>query len=120
MKMYCIFSKESIAKMGGNRGKLAAQAGHAFLHAFWNAESNYPTVAYFYQTSGLAKKVTLVCETDKELEEIYNAYAFNTGATKVVDQGLTVFNEPTLTCIGIGPIAEDLVGSDIKSLKVLI
>ena len=35
--MYCIFAKESIDKMKGNRGKMAAQAGHAFLHSWWDA-----------------------------------------------------------------------------------
>ena len=31
IKMYCIFSKEALKKMNGIRGKLASQAGHAYL-----------------------------------------------------------------------------------------
>ena len=38
IKMYCIFSRESLEAMKGVRGKMAAQAGHAYLHAFWNAD----------------------------------------------------------------------------------
>lgn len=37
-RMYCIVARDSLKLMNGNRGKLAAQAGHAYLHAFWDAE----------------------------------------------------------------------------------
>lgn len=141
LRMYCIFSRESIKKMGGNRGKLSSMAGHGFLHAFWDVENRfgedaYPTKGglggdyplgsgyyiYKYQRlikaykSGNAKKITLVVETDAELEEIYAKYSPEMGATRVVDSALTVFTEPTLACIGLGP-CEQL---DIPGSKVLI
>jgi peptidyl-tRNA hydrolase len=111
--MYCIYSREAIKKMGGNRGKLAAMAGHAYLHTFWDAERrfsitegywrpNYPDW-YKYRYAPKARKIALVVETDAELDAIYEKYRHSIGATKVVDSGLTVFNEPTLACIGLGP-----------------
>lgn len=109
--------------MGGNRGKLAAQAGHAYLHAFWDAENyeNYKSVAERYRDSMQAKKVCLVVDTDAELFEIYEDYMYQEiGATLVKDAGITVFEYPTLTCIGIGPLTEDQVSEKLKSLKVLI
>ena len=103
MRMYCIYSREAIKKMGGNRGKLAAMAGHAYLHAFWDAqEHDYPECD-IYKHYGKARKIALVVETDAELEVIYEQYRDSMGATKVVDSALTVFNEPTLACVGLGP-----------------
>lgn len=127
LKMYCVFSKESIAKMKGNRGKLAAQAGHAYLHAWWNStirdgdhfqQANINAIDYQYAER--AKKVCLIVDLDEELLELYERYRGRVGTTKVVDAGFTVFNEPTLTCIGIGPIYEDQMCEKLKSLKVLL
>ena len=58
--MYAITSREVLQKIGGNRGKLSAQAGHAFLHAFWDAEERFADVAKAYKESGSAKKVVWV------------------------------------------------------------
>ena len=128
MRMYCIYSRESIKKMGGNRGKLAAMAGHAYLHAFWDAEKRFQDVEDphspdwvrknhdAYRAGEKARKIALVVETDAELEAIYAQYVGKIGATKVVDSALTVFTEPTLACIGLGP-CEQL---DIPLSRVLI
>lgn len=48
MKMYCIFARESIEKMGGNRGKLAAMAGHAFVGALLDAENGARTTQFVW------------------------------------------------------------------------
>jgi peptidyl-tRNA hydrolase len=101
--MYCIYSREGIKKMGGNRGKLAAMAGHAYLHAYWNALYTDSKSASEYRSGEKARKIALVVETDAELEAIYHHYLGVIGTTMVIDSGLTVFNEPTLACIGIGP-----------------
>lgn len=119
--MYCIFSRESLARMGGNRGKMAAQAGHAFLHAYWNAERDHPYTARAYASSGAAAKVTLLCETDSQLKELYDEHRGVCGTTFVVDAGRTIFNGvPTLTCIGIGPITREQRSEQLAALKVLI
>ena len=51
LKMYCIFSKEAVKAMNGNRGKLASMAGHAYLHAWWAAFRLFPEAAIAYQNS---------------------------------------------------------------------
>lgn len=132
--MYCIFAAESVAKMQGNRGKLAAQAGHAYLHAYWDAtgvssssyEGQYSYTArqrkvkqaMAYRLGERAYKICLVVDTVEELRVLYNKYANICGVSLVTDAGLTVFNEPTTTCLGLGPISEENIGSDIKQLKV--
>ena len=142
MKMYCIVARESLKKMNGNRGKLAAQAGHAYLHAYWDAETRFDTeyhpteeidsgYAYHrvklrdaahvtYRASRAAKKVCLVVETVDELVALRDRYSPVCGVSLVTDAGLTCFDGPTTTCLGIGPIADDQVGDDLKALKVLI
>lgn len=117
--MYAITSREVLQKIGGNRGKLSAQAGHAFLHAFWDAEERFADVAKAYKESGSAKKVVCVVETDAQLLEIYEKSLNLFGTTKVVDSGLTVFDGPTLTFIGVGPLKETET-PDFLLNKVLI
>lgn len=133
--------------MGGNRGKLASMAGHAYLHAYWDAEDrfgekNYPTNAddpftcyplgakhwvYEYQDhvqnyrhGQLAKKVTLRVDTTEELDKFLLNYGTTCGVSLVKDAGLTVFNEPTVVCLGIGPIPKYKVEEDLRNLKVML
>lgn len=137
MKMYCVVARDSLKAMSGNRGKLAAQAGHAYLHAYWDAEDRrylhqseggiwHPETNNYYEpssyrVSGKATKVCLVVDTVDDLKALYEAYKPICGVSLVTDAGLTCFNGvPTTTCLGIGPISEDQIGEDLKCLKVLI
>jgi peptidyl-tRNA hydrolase len=130
MKMYCVVARESLLKMSGNRGKLAAQAGHAYLHAWWDSEERFDPVyitdevyadqAYDYRKSGRATKVCLIVETVNDLIALHEFYHPICGVSLVTDAGLTCFDGPTTTCLGIGPISEDKVDVNLSSLKVLI
>lgn len=128
MRMYCVVARESLNKMGGNRGKLAAQAGHAYLHAYWDSEERFDgsddileiSPAEAYRLSGKAVKVCLVVDTVEELEALYEAYRPICGVSLVKDAGKTVFGEPTVTCLGIGPLDAGQIGRDLKLLSVLI
>lgn len=128
-KMYAIFAKESVQKMNGIRGKMCTQAGHAYLHAYWDAVK--PTfnlfkmarklkqaIAYKYRFGAAhAYKITLVVDTVEELKALQEKYKDVCGTSLVTDAGFTVFTEPTTTCLGIGPIGENNIGDDIKALK---
>lgn len=133
-KMFCIFARESLVKMNGVRGKLASQAGHAYLHSYWDAmrESNLTgdfdrgQIEYIksrqaieYLRSDRAYKITLVVDTVPELVLLREAYKDTCGTALITDAGFTVFKEPTTTCLGIGPIAEEFIGDDLKALKTL-
>lgn len=128
-KMYCIYAMESVKKMNGNRGKLASQAGHAYLHSFWDALGykwkGDETIHIFhqavnYQNSDHAYKITLVVDTVEQLKEIQEKYVGVCGNSLVTDAAFTVFNEPTTVCLGIGPISEENIGEDLKSLKLFL
>lgn len=126
-KIYIIFAKESVDKMNGIRGKLASMAGHAALHAYWDSESRFPgqhgysedelSDAEKYRNSGVAYKITLIVDTVAELEKLRDAYADICGVSLVKDAGLTVFDGPTVVCLGIGPVHVDHINDDLKSLK---
>lgn len=118
-KLYCVFSREALDKMNGIRGKLGAQAGHAFLHAWWDANERFGLDAEAYRHSQLAFKIVLVVDTDEQLRELHESYKDVCGVSLVTDAGLTVFDGPTLTCIGIGPILADDVKPDLSGLKTL-
>ena len=127
-KMYCIFAKESLDKMKGSRGKLASMAGHAYLHAFWNCLQQSDSIDYMalkmrqasqYKESEKAYKITLVVDTVAELKELYEEYKNQCGVSLVTDSALTVFDEPTTVCLGLGPISEEIIGDSLKILKTL-
>lgn len=127
IKMYCIFALESVKKMNGIRGKMCTQAGHAYLHSFWDSVQRFPGHHGFandepgdaerYQNSERAYKITLIVDTVDELKALQEKYKDVCGTSLVTDAGYTVFNEPTTTCLGLGPISEDNIGDDIKALK---
>lgn len=127
IKMYCVFALESVKKMNGIRGKLASMAGHAYLHAYWDSESRFPgqhgysedefSDAEKYRNSGVAYKITLMVDTVAELEKLRDEYAGICGVSLVKDAGLTVFDGPTVVCLGIGPIHVDNLSDNLKSLK---
>lgn len=119
LKMYCIVSEESLLRMKGIRGKMMAQSGHAFLHAFWDAEEHFPQTAVAYKNSGVAKKITLITKSDEDLKLLFEKYQSNMGATFVVDAGLTVTKTPNLTCIGLGPASSEDFDEDVSGLKTL-
>lgn len=131
--LYCVVSEEALAKMVTKRrakgqresqeifvrGKFGAQCGHAFLHAWWDAMDRNLSGAMAYKNSKSAFKIVLVTPTDADLQVLHDAYRDKVGVSLVRDAGHTVFAEPTITCLGIGPIREELIGQDLKDLKLL-
>lgn len=136
IKMYAIFCRETLRQMK-YEGKLAAQAGHAYLHAWWDAEdrlayawdaidranieTNYRvSVMRPYREGNDARKIALVVDTVEELEELYEQFRPHMGATIVDDCGYTVFNCTTTTAVGLGPIPADwTVGTRLADLPTL-
>ncbi|AFU86644.1 hydrolase [Caulobacter phage CcrRogue] len=118
LRLYAIVSQEALDAMtvakrsrkpedkSLNIGKLSAQAGHAYLHAWWDAMERFPKTARQYRYSQSAAKIALHTGTNEELEALYERFREYAGATLVVDAGRTVFEKPTVTFVGIGPITE--------------
>lgn len=139
LKMYAIFCRETLQQMKFE-GKLAAQAGHAYLHAWWDAEDRfgwtmsvdeleadgmehcipYLEVMETYRNGDDARKIALVVDTVAELEELYEQFRPHMGATLVDDCGYTVFECTTTTAVGLGPIPSDWTkGTRLGDLETL-
>ena len=107
--------------MNGVRGKLASMSGHAYLHAWWDAMHKWgwdPEMDHYqYMISDHAYKITLVVDTVEELKALHAKYKDLCGTSLVTDAGITVFAEPTTTCLGLGPISEANIGDDLTALK---
>lgn len=120
LRLYAIANREALAASKGNRGKMHAQAGHAFLHAWWDAEKRFPEAARRYRDEQAATKVVLAAENEAELREMYERIHPLCGCTLVVDAARTVFPEPTVTFLGVGPISPDQAPDWLKALKPLV
>ena len=146
IKMYIVVAKESLLKMNGIRGKLAVQASHATLHAYWDAQDRFDEDAYPHNFGSMAEfplgsghriykyqdvikqyrngprayKICLVVDTVDQLKEIEAEYRDICGVSLVTDAGFTVFDEPTTTCLGIGPLLDSEKTDTLKGLKVLV
>lgn len=96
---------------------MCAQAGHAFLHCAQIAAKEFPEQLDAYLNSEHAFKIVLITDTVEQLKQLEAAYKTVCATKLITDKGFTVFTEPTTTCLGIGPIPEDLIGDDIKALK---
>jgi peptidyl-tRNA hydrolase len=118
MKMYCIYCEETIKDFNGIRGKMTSQSGHAFLNAFLDSQIRFPYISAQYAASVMQPKISLIAKTIKELEDIKEYYKAQCGVHLVTDAGITVFNKPTITCLGIGPIMSTDVQPNISSLPL--
>jgi PTH2 family peptidyl-tRNA hydrolase len=97
-------------------GKLAAQVAHAAIGAF--LETNREDQAQWL-SSGMAK-VVLACESDSALQALHDlAQAAGLPVFLVADAGRTVIPSGTVTCLGIGPAAERVIGPMTRELKLL-
>ena len=110
-------AQESVEKMKTSRGKMCAQAGHAFVHAALKTASEFPEHLDAYINSKHAFKIVLIVDTVTELEILQAAYNELCATVLIKDKGLTVFEEPTVTCLGIGPLPDRLKGNDLRLLK---
>ena len=121
LRLYAVVSMEAIKACGGNRGKMLAQAGHAFLHTFWAAEESHPAAAMEYKYSGVAVKIAVMAPNADHLEAM-KILCEKAGLphSLVKDAGRTVFPEPTVTCLGIGPIRREDAPPWLSELKVLL
>ena len=125
--MYAVVSREALAKTVDKKGnlelgKIMVQAQHANLHSFFDALDHFPESAKAYRDSPRAFKSLLVVDTEEELRELYAHYALYAPCTLVEDAGLTVYDKPTVTMVGIGPIRKrgnDAQGpvADLKTLR---
>lgn len=96
-------------------GKLATQVAHASLMSLlsnvdlYNPEFDKIQLDWL---TGIYKKIVVYVKSEEKLLSIYSKAAQKGIPCYIVkDEALTVFDEPTFTCVGLGPtIDEDFIG----------
>jgi len=118
MKMYAIVLNEALAVMGDNRGKIAAQCGHAFVTVAMKCKSSDPKRWKEYDESSYHGKVVLKADME-EVQSLMDELKGKVPMQLIRDAGLTVFDGPTNTVLGIGPIRDSEQPKSLKELKLL-
>jgi peptidyl-tRNA hydrolase len=116
MKMYCLVSQEAVKAAGGNRGKMGAQMGHAFIGAYEDSLMRFPQLVQAYKETGRVAKV-LLAAPEETLHQLSRLYQGRCGVALIKDAGLTVFPRPMITALGIGPIDVEEREDVLKALK---
>lgn len=98
--------------LGMEPGKIASQAGHAYLGAFIHADKDLQSE---YHSEFPASPGTKVCLAVKNLDQLLRAQAEATAAGVpsylVTDSGCANFfnGEPTITALGLGPATKEQI-----------
>ena len=111
------------------QGKLAAQVSHASLGALFKCGLKTDDMLHIDLREGDAveqwlngsfTKIVLYVKSDEKLVQVFNkAEAAGLPCTLITDAGHTVFDKPTRTCVGIGPIFPDQLIGITDKLRVL-
>jgi len=104
------------------KGKMAAQAAHASIHALLDSvlyDVGPTKLLVTWLTEGMTK-ICVRVDSELELMEI-NKKAYDAGLEVhlIKDAGLTEFKEPTYTCLSIGPDRADKIDKITGELKLL-
>jgi peptidyl-tRNA hydrolase len=111
------------ADLGMSSGKLASQAGHAFLGAFLQCPD--PQRLNAYHRSFPESPGTKVCLAARNLDQLLRAEdaarLAGLPVFRVVDSGCQNFfaGHPVITAVGFGPAKRDEVHHFTKKLQVL-
>ncbi len=101
------------------RGKLAVQAGHGFATAILKAHARDPALVDAYQADSMAK-VAVGVRSVAELEWVAReAGVAGIDHCLVVDEGRTVFAEPTATVCAFGPCTREALPPFLRRLRLL-
>lgn len=122
LRMYCVFSKEAITAMTHKGdvelGKMSSQAGHAYTEALMKAMWSDPSsISEYLETN--RTKITCVVDTTEELTLLYDKLSDKVPCALITDSGLTVFDRPTVTCLGIGPVKREDLEEIVGTLRLL-
>ena len=89
-------------------GKFAAQVWHAGEGALEDCERMNPAAARRYRCSELRTKIVLEVDSLEDLERVHQQCVDrHIPSHLVTDAGKTVFDKPTVTALGIGPVVPE-------------
>lgn len=99
--------------------KLAVQSGHAFAETILRAHEADPDLVARYRATSHAK-IVVRAKNLNELERVRaEAEAAGVPCTFIVDEGRTIFNEPTATVCAFGPSLRGDLPAFLRRLRVM-
>lgn len=100
-------------------GKLVVQAAHTAIGVYRVCLERNPGLIERYNHTGLHKKVCLKAKNVGALTRALEECEENGIPTFLLqDAGLTVFEEPTITALGIGPVTKDGLPRFVQKLQL--
>ncbi len=116
LRIYLIWRAELVMPLG----KALGQAGHAFTNILENVRISDPTLHHTYVSSSTHAKITLNGKTLSKMERLQSELdEAKIPYYVVTDLGHTVFPEPTITCMAVGPMMRDAMPPFMKKLQLL-
>ncbi|MBN1159977.1 MAG: peptidyl-tRNA hydrolase [Candidatus Diapherotrites archaeon] len=100
------------------KGKIAAQAGHAFVEAYKKTKMKNPDAVDIWEKTG-GEKVVLKVSSESELIKYYDRLKRKFPTVLITDAGHTQIKSGTKTCIGVGPVKESEIDPITSELKLL-
>ncbi len=102
-----------------SRGKIAAQAAHASLMSYFEAEKADRHVVKEWLDNG-EKKIVLKVSDEEALVKLFGAFKYKgVPCALVTDAGLTEIAPGSKTALGIGPWNSKEIDQFTKGLKLL-
>lgn len=99
------------------RGKLAAQCAHASVEA---SELSNQKKFDLWRKEGMKKIVLKVEDLNALFKYEKLAQKAKLTTAMITDAGKTVFTEPTITCLAIGPDSDEKINKITGKLEVLL
>lgn len=100
-------------------GKLLIQVSHAYLSVWWECLNVNPELAEKYKNEPAYPKISLKGKNEHALRRAQEeCKQLNIPTFLVIDAGRTVFKEPTVTVLGIGPVIPDDLPTYVKKLQL--
>jgi PTH2 family peptidyl-tRNA hydrolase len=104
-------------------GKLASQAGHAYLNSFLTSQQERPDITDFYQRDGIGTKLCLEAKNQDALLKAYHAVqAAGIPCSLIIDEHHVLpphfDGSPIITALGIGPARKHEVHQITKRFKL--
>lgn len=112
LRIYCLIRQDIDMPLG----KTIAQSGHAFMGAMLVAD---PVIVDEY----LSGPFTKISKWTKNLDSILRAKRecdeLELPTALITDIGRTVFSEPTVTCLGIGPVKRNQLPKFVDKMRLI-
>lgn len=101
-------------------GKLAVQAMHAALGVYQKCLEEFPDLAKAYRETPLQYKICLGAKNLHVIERAqHECNDKNIPTFLAQDAGLTVFPEPTITALAIGPVEREKLPRYVQGLQLM-